>query len=67
MITQVIAIEGEPYVICPNGDLCRRAEYYGKSTDEKPVEGVNNADIFYEMDTKKVFLFDAENKVWLEQ
>ncbi len=67
MITQVISIEGEPFVICPGGDLCRRAEYYGLSTDTKPVEGVNNADIFYEMDTGKVFLFDAENGVWVEQ
>jgi hypothetical protein len=42
-------------------------ELYGLSTDTKPVEGVDNACIFYEMDTKKVFLFDEQNKTWLEQ
>lgn len=40
--------------------------HYGLSTDVKPLNA-NNADIFYEMDTKTVFLFDAENKVWLKQ
>lgn len=67
MISVVTKIEGEDYVVLPGGDLCKRKEYYGKSSDTKPIDGVNNADIFYEMDTKKVFLFDAENKVWLEQ
>jgi hypothetical protein len=67
MITRVIEIDGEAYVILPGGDLCKRAELYGKSTDTKPVNSVNNSDIFYEMDTKKVFLFDAQNKQWLEQ
>lgn len=67
MITRVMEIDGESYVVLPGGDLCKRAEFYGKSTDTKPMDGVNNADIFYEMDTKKVFLFDAENKQWLEQ
>ena len=42
-------------------------EYYGLSTDKKPVERVNNASIFYEMDTQKVWLFDAKNNVWIEQ
>lgn len=42
-------------------------EFYGLSTDEKPTENVVNASIFYEMDTQKVFLFDEENKEWLEQ
>lgn len=67
MITLVMEIEGESYVVLPGGDLCKRAEYYGKSTDTKPVNGVNNSDIFYEMDTKKVFLFDKDASVWLEQ
>lgn len=67
MIIRAMKIDGEDYVLLPGGDICKRAEFYGKSDDAKPVDGVNNADIFYEMDTKKVFLFDAENKVWLEQ
>lgn len=57
---------GEGIKIC-HGATCRDTEYYGTSTDTKPVDGVNNADMFYEMDTKKLFLFDAENKKWLEQ
>lgn len=42
-------------------------EIYGLSTDSKPVDSVTNASVFYEMDTKKLFLFDAENQQWLEQ
>lgn len=41
-------------------------EFYGLSTDEKPLD-CGNASVFYEMDTKKIFMFDAANKVWLEQ
>lgn len=66
MITRVTKFEGEEYVIT-DGDIRRRGEFYGKSTDTKPVNGVNNADLFYEMDTKKVFLFDEDNKKWIEQ
>lgn len=67
MITRATRIAGEDYVILPSRDIRKRGEYYGKSTDTKPVDGVSNADIFYEMDTKKVFLFDEEKKLWLEQ
>lgn len=45
---------------------CIPADFIGLSTDEKPTN-VSNASTFYEMDTKKLFLFDAQNKVWLEQ
>ena len=43
----------------------------GLSTDVKPTETVENALIgngstFYEMDTKKCYKFDEENKRWLE-
>lgn len=41
-------------------------DMYGLSTDEKPID-VGNASTFYEMDTKKLYMFDAQNKVWLEQ
>ena len=41
-------------------------EFRGLSTDEKPVESVGNGSIFIEIDTGKVFLYDAENKVWRE-
>lgn len=42
------------------------SELYGLSTDTKPTN-VNNASVFYEMDTKKIFMFDEENSQWLEQ
>ena len=42
------------------------SEIYGLSTDTKPTN-VHNASIFYEMDTKKMYLFDKENTSWLEQ
>lgn len=45
---------------------CTSYEMYGRSTDEKPTN-VGNASTFYEMDTKKVFLFDEEKKTWIEQ
>lgn len=44
------------------------AELYGLSTDNKPIgDDIPNASTFYEMDTKVAFLYDAENKQWLEQ
>lgn len=47
-------------------------EFYGLSTDEKPIghfEGVEvvNGSYFYEMDTKKIYMFDEENQTWIEQ
>ena len=48
------------------GVRCATVDMYGLSTDEKPTN-VGNASTFYEMDTKKLFMFDAENDVWLEQ
>ena len=39
----------------------------GLSTDPKPTEGVENAVVFYEMDTGNVFMFDEENKQWIPQ
>lgn len=44
----------------------RVCEVYGLSTDVKPTD-VGNASIFYEMDTKKIYMFDEANKQWLEQ
>lgn len=67
MITKIVKINGDDFRCSTDGDTCRRAEYYGKSTDTKPTDGVKNTDIFYEMDTKKLFLFDEDNGAWLEQ
>ena len=41
-------------------------EYYGLSTDEKPIEGVGNGSIFFAADTCQVFMFDEEHQVWIE-
>lgn len=45
---------------------CYPRDFIGLSTDTKPTD-VCNASIFYEMDTKKVFLFDEQNGIWREQ
>lgn len=41
-------------------------EYYGISTDTKPTD-VPNASTFYEMDTQKLYMYDATNAKWIEQ
>ena len=41
-------------------------EFRGLSTDTKPIKYVGNGSMFFEMDTMKVFMFDAENKKWIE-
>lgn len=48
------------------GAQSRAYDMYGLSTDTKPTD-VGNASTFYEMDTKKLYMFDAQNNVWLEQ
>ena len=44
-------------------------ELVGLSTDTKPTEyngdKVSNGSTYYEMDTKNVYIYDAENSVWL--
>lgn len=45
----------------------RTDEYYGKSTDIKPTENVENGSTLYLMDTKQVYMFDIETKQWLLQ
>jgi len=41
-------------------------DFIGLSTDIKPKD-VPNTSSFYEMDTKKMYLYDAENAAWREQ
>lgn len=41
-------------------------DHFGLSTDTKPTD-VTNASTFYEMDTKKAYMFDEQNQKWLEQ
>lgn len=42
-------------------------EYSCLSTDEKPVSGVGNGSILVEIDTGKVYFFDAAGSQWVEQ
>lgn len=67
MVTEVIHAKGGQISVHADGTRSQRSEYYWLSTDVKPSEGVENADVGYEMDTKKVYLFDLTNKVWIEQ
>ena len=41
-------------------------EYRGLSTDTKPTDCVYNGDVFFEMDTGDVFMYDAAGKTWLK-
>ena len=46
-------------------------ELYGLSTDENPIgkfedNFVGNASTYYEMDSKKSYIFDEENQKWWE-
>ena len=68
MITEVIHVTGGGQVSYhANGTKTNRSEFYCKSSDPKPNEGVENADILYEMDTGKCYLYDADAHTWLEQ
>lgn len=41
-----------------------RIKAEGLSTDTKPTECVANGSTFIEMDTRTVYLFDEENRLW---
>ena len=42
-------------------------QYAGLSTDSsKPTEGVPNGATFVEMDTGKLYFYDADNETWIE-
>lgn len=46
-------------------DTPRARSLSGKSTDTKPLD-VENGSVFQEIDTGKIYRFDAENKTWYE-
>lgn len=66
MITRFVEIDGDTHGYTGKR-MERRSNYFGKSTDAKPVAGVKNADIFYEMDTGSVFLYDEDVGNWMKQ
>jgi hypothetical protein len=67
MVTEVINSKDGYISVHSNGMRSARSEYYCLSTDPKPIDHVENADILYEMDTQKVYMFDHDNKTWIEQ
>lgn len=63
---KVINHKGGKYVVGPDGELRAVREWYGTSDKEKPREKVRNGDLLLEVDTKKLYIFDAEKGEWLE-
>lgn len=42
-------------------------EFRGLSTDDKNlIENPSNGSVFFEMDTEKVFMYDASTEAWIE-
>ena len=67
MVTKIITLYGGKFAANKlNNPVRPVAEFFGLSTDTKPTNA-KDADIFYEKDTQKVFLFDEDNQTWLEQ
>ena len=50
-----------------DGKITSSAVMFGKSTDTpKPTEGIGNGSCLIEMDTSKIYFYDAEGETWLE-
>ena len=64
-ITKVITTKDGEVAVSADGYVRAVATFYGLSSDAKPIDGVDNADRFMEMDTGDVYLFDEQNKTWL--
>lgn len=48
-----------------HGEALQYSTFFGLSSDDpKPTEGVGNGSAFIEMDTSKVYFYDAENEEW---
>lgn len=48
------------------GKYVRPVTLFGLSTDVKPTANIANGAKFNEMDTSKVYYFDADSLAWLE-
>lgn len=64
----MVSIYQNSNTITNNEGEAKALEFRGLSTDTKPVkldnETIANGSVFIEMDTQKVFFFDAENEEW---
>ena len=50
-----------------NGVYSKACDYWGLSTDTKPTgDTVGNGSRFLEMDTAKIYLYDADGAEWRE-
>ena len=65
MVTKIITVKGGEFAVEENGRIRPVETHYGLSSDTKPTEGVKNADRYFEMDAKKLSLFDEAGKRWL--
>ena len=48
-----------------DGDA-RYIEAYGLSTDDKPTDDICNGSMYIEMDSGKVYFYDAAGEAWRE-
>ena len=64
MITKIITVKGGEFAVEADGRMRPVETHYGLSDDPKPMEGVNNADRYMEIDTGEVLLFDETNHRW---
>lgn len=48
-------------LIKSSGGYC---EFAGRSTDEKPTDGIATGSVFLAVDTGVVYVFDADNAQW---
>ena len=49
-----------------SGAALQYSTYFGLSIDSKPTTGVGNGSAFVEMDTSKIYFYDAAGSQWLE-
>lgn len=49
-----------------DGKFTSNSTLYGLSTDAKPTEGIGNGSAFIEMDTGKLYFYDAAGEQWIE-
>ena len=73
MITKVEDLNTRVKVKGGKFTSCHHATFYGNAADDKAdceELGVKNADLFYEMDTKNVYLYSEDGepgKKWIPQ
>ena len=48
-------------IVSTNGNI---VNYMGLSTEEKPTEGLATGSLFIELDTGKVYYFNADTTTW---